>query len=385
MSKKVLLLLLLIAVAAGCGVWYWWSVNGAKELRFPGIVEIQEVRLGSKIGGRVFAAPAKDKEGMEVYPGQELVIFEAPELEAQRDQLKARLDAAAAELDRANNGPRAEEKKAAQSAADAAKARYDRMVEGWREEEKRQAASELETAQAELKQTTDDFLRVSELYRQKSVARAEYDAALAARDRAQGKFNSARAKVDMVKSGNRKEDVAEAKAEWERAAAKAEELYNGTRAEDKALARAKVAEARAKLQEVEVQLQEAVVRVPKNLGKAIVEVVAVRPGDIVPPNQPVVRVLKAEDLWIKVFVPETQLGLIPLNTEAEVRVKIDSFPGKWFKGRVKQKATISEFTPRNVQSVDERRYQMFALKIQVEDPGNHFNAGMAAEVRIPLE
>jgi HlyD family secretion protein len=110
--------------------------------------------------------------------------------------------------------------------------------------------------------------------------------------------------------------------------------------------------------------------------------VSVRPGDLVQANQPILRVLRADDLWVKVFVPETKLGLIPLNKEVEVR--IDSFPDKRLHGVVIQKASISEFTPRNVQSVDERRYQVFAVKVRVDDPQGVLNAGMAAEVTIPL-
>ena len=68
-----------------------------------------------------------------------------------------------------------------------------------------------------------------------------------------------------------------------------------------------------------------------------------------------------------------------------VDVTVDSHPGKKLKGVVKQRSNISEFTPRNVQSVDERRLQVFGVKILVEDAQGVLNAGMAAEVTIPLE
>jgi multidrug resistance efflux pump len=280
------------------------------------------------------------------------------------------------------NGPREEEKRAALAAASSAKARYEKMREGWREEEKRQAASDLETAKAELKQADEDMDRISGLFRSKSVARADYDAAVATRDKARGRTHFAQARVDMLTKGNREEDKAEAKAEWQRAEAQYEELKNGTRAEDKMLAKAKLDEARAKLEEAEVNLKETVVRVPENLGKAVVEVVAIRPGDLVPAGQPVLRVLRAEDMWVKIFVPETKMELVPLKKEVEV--SIDA-PHRTFKGRIQQKANISEFTPRNVQSVEERRYQVFAVKVKVDDPQGVLNAGMAAEVRIPLD
>jgi HlyD family secretion protein len=372
------LTLFLVLAAAAAGAYFWFTADG-NVLRLPGIVEIQEVRLGSKVGGRV--AQVLVEEGDIVYPGMDLVVFEAPELMTTRDQLKAKVDAAQAEYDKAVKGPREEEKRAAQAAAAAAKASYEKMLQGWREEEKRQTASDLEAAAAELKQANEDMDRVVELFRAKSIARADYDAALGTRDKARGRFNAVKARFDMVTLGNRPEDKAHAKAEWERAQAQADELNNGTREEDKMLAKARLDEARAKLDEAEVNLKEAVVKVPANLGKAVIEVVAVRPGDLVPAGQPVLRVLRVEDMWVKIFVPETKLDLVPLKKEVEV--SIDA-PHRILKGRIQQKASSSEFTPRNVQSVEERRYQVFAVKVKVDDPQGVLNAGMAAEVRIPL-
>jgi HlyD family secretion protein len=380
MDKRSLTLLVVAVVAAVAGAGFFWPFGNGQELRFPGIVEIQEVRLGSKVGGRV--ATVSVEEGAVVVPGQAVVVFEVPELKNQRDQFKARVDAAEAELERAMNGSRSEEKKASQAAADAAKARYDKVVEGWRDEEKQWAQSELDTAEAELKQASEDLVRVDDLYRSRSVARAEYDAALGARDRAKGRVNAAKARRDMYKLGNRKEDKDEAKAEWQRAQANADLIYNGTRAEDISLARAKLAEVKAKLQEVEINLQEAVVRVPDDpqFDNAVVEVVAVRPGDIVAAGQSVVRMLSAKDLWVKIFIPETKLGLVTVGQKADVT--IDSHPGRVFEGEVRQRASISEFTPRNVQSIDERRHQVFGVKVRVTDPEGILSAGMAAEVRL---
>jgi multidrug resistance efflux pump len=126
-----------------------------------------------------------------------------------------------------------------------------------------------------------------------------------------------------------------------------------------------------------------VVKVPEYLGAAVVEVVAVRSGDLVPAGQPVVRVLRLQDLWVKIFVPETKLNLVPLHKAVEVT--IDAPTRHVFKGTIQQKASGSEFTPRNVQSAEERRYQVFAVKVKVDDPQGVLNAGMAAEVRIPLD
>jgi multidrug resistance efflux pump len=195
---------------------------------------------------------------------------------------------------------------------------------------------------------------------------------------------AALARVEMLKAGSRPEDIAEAAADLQRAKANLDLLLAGTRPEDIARAEALVVEARGRLHEVEANLAEALVRAPE---RAVVEVLAVRKGDLVPPNQPVIRALRADDIWVKVYVPETELGKVRLGQPVEVT--IDSYPGERFAGTVAQIASISEFTPRNVQSVDERRHQVFGVRVRVpqpDDPAKRvFKSGMAAEVLIPLQ
>jgi HlyD family secretion protein len=115
----------------------------------------------------------------------------------------------------------------------------------------------------------------------------------------------------------------------------------------------------------------------------LVEILAVRKGDLVAPNQPIVRALRAGDMWVKVYVPETQLGRLRLGQRTDVTN--DSYPGRTFLGIVVQIGAQSEFTPRNVQSPDERRHEVFSVKIRVADPEGIFKSGMAAEVTLPLD
>jgi multidrug resistance efflux pump len=376
---RVLIVTAVLLAACAAALGFFWPFGHRQEvLRLPGIVEIQEVRLGSKVGGRVLKILVE--EGQLVSPGERLVIFDVPELQAQLEQAQAKLAAAVADWEKAEAGPRSEEKRAARATAEAAKARYERMLAGWRVEEKEQARSDLETCAADLSQAREDFTRTAELYRKRSIARLDYDAALAARDRSQGRYNSAKARYDMMELGNRPEDKETARAEWKQAEWQWKLLEAGTRAEDKAAAKARMEELKARVEELKVNLSERTVYAPE---RAIIEVLSVRPGDLVQPNAPVVRVLRAKDLWVKVYVPETELGKVRLNQEADVR--IDAYPDVRFRGRVIQVASISEFTPRNVQSADERRLQVFGVKVRVDDPQGIFKAGMAAEVTIPLQ
>jgi HlyD family secretion protein len=311
---------LLAAVLVGMG-FFWPFHHRMETLRLPGIVEIQEVRLGSKCGGRV--AEVCVTEGEVVKPGTVLVRFDVPELEAQRDQCQARIRALEAELAKAKNGPRVQEI--------------------------RRAENELATAQADLQWSRQEFARVERLQRSGGSDRAEYDSARASRDRALGRVGAAQAMLDLLRAGTRPEEIAEIEG--------------------------RVGEMRGKLRELEANLREATVIAPE---RAVVDVLAVRKGDLVTPNQSIVRVLRADDLWVKVYVPEIQLGKVILGQEVEVT--IDAYPRKRFTGKVIKIDAESEFTPRNVQSVDERRYQVFGIKVRVSQSEGIFKSGMAAEV-----
>ncbi|MBI2807654.1 MAG: efflux RND transporter periplasmic adaptor subunit [Planctomycetes bacterium] len=382
MKYRLLTIVAAILLVIGAGGAVFWFARNNHDLRFPGVVEVQEVRLGSKVGGRVDAVLVH--EGNLVYKNQALIVFEAPELKNQKQQMQAKLRQAEAEWKKAIEGPRWEDISAAFAAYGAAQARYERVKTGWREEEKKQAKFDLDTAQADYEQALKEWNRVAGLFRQQATSRLDYEAALAARDRTLGRVNAARARHQMIViKGSRVEDIEEAARERDRAYANFLQLQNGTRWEDKQLAKAKVDEIRAAADAIDINIAETTVAVPPNLGKAIVEVVAVRPGDLVPPNQPVVRVLRVEDLWVKIFVPETQYGHVTLHKK--VKVTIDSNPGQILEGEVIQRSNVAEFTPRNVQSVDERHHQVFAVKIRVDDPRGVLNAGMAAEVTIPRD
>jgi multidrug resistance efflux pump len=370
---------LLAAVVVSLG-FFWPFSRRHRELVLPGTVEVFEIRLASKVGGRV--EDVLVREGDEVDAGTELVRFEAPELRAQIAQYEARLAGLKADLLKAEHGPRPQEKDEAKAQMESAEAKNRRMIAGWRDEEKRQAKYDKETAEADLELTRRNFERVQGLFNETPprVTQSEFDTARLNYRAALGRANSARTKFEMLEKGNRTEDLADAAAAAEQAKAHYNLLLAGTRLEDIDFARAQVAEIEGKLKELKANLAETVIKAPSRI---IVEVLAVRKGDVAAANQPAIRALSVEDRWVKVFVPSTELGKIRIGQDVEVTG--DAFPGKRFPGKVIQIATISEFTPRNVQSLDERKHQVFGVKVQVHDEGKVFKAGMAAEVHVPLQ
>ena len=217
----------------------------------------------------------------------------------------------------------------------------------------------------------------------------------------------AAATLARVLKGPRSEEVARAKAEWDNAererrrlealrkegivarqeyddaATKAEvarksyeELERGSRAEDVAAAQAALDREQQRLRYVKRQREEALVKAPAT---GIVQSLDLRPGDLVPANRPVATILEPAQLWVRVYVPEPRLGLVRVGQEAAVTV--DTFPGREFRGRVVEIRDRAEYTPRNIQTVDQRSEQVFGVKVAI-DPAPELKPGMAALVRL---
>jgi HlyD family secretion protein len=375
--KPLALGLVLLAAGGSLAAWVVQFRRPPSELRLPGTVETQEVRLSSRVGGRVSKVLVRESQMVE--PGQPIVELEMPELDAQRDHLIAQKEAAEAVLTKLENGARKEEIEAARAAVNAAQARVDRMRKGYREEEIARAASEVESWQADLENARLVLARERTLLDKGATTMQAYDAAVANYNRLQAQVNAAAANLRMMQAGYRPEEVRETEAELARLQADVDLLLAGTRPEEIAKAKADIEGLTAQIAELDVKRAERTVVAPE---RAIVEIISVRPGDIVAANQPVARVLRAGDMWVKAYISEVDLGRIKLGQKVEVT--IDTFPTKRFQGEVTHIASTSEFTPRNIQTIDERRHQVFGFKVRVDDPQGIFKSGMAADVHLPL-
>jgi len=173
------------------------------------------------------------------------------------------------------------------------------------------------------------------------------------------------------------------RAQYDEAATKARvaqealrQLERGSRAEDIASARAALEREKSGLQYLRRQRSEAVVSAPSD---GTIETMDLRPGDLVPANRPVATLLEPGQMWVRVYVPEPKVGLVHVGQQASFTV--DTFPGRAFKGKVVDVSNQAEYTPRNVQTLDQRSEQVFGVKVEIE-PAPELKPGMAALVRI---
>ncbi len=154
-------------------------------------------------------------------------------------------------------------------------------------------------------------------------------------------------------------------------------MQHGYRKEDIDAGRAKFDQAQARVNQLDVQLKEAELFAPAD---GLVQTVSVRIGDLVGPGKIVVTMLESSQLWVKVYVPETDLSAVRVGQPAQVEV--DSFRGHPFTGHVQEIASQAEFLPRNVQTRDDRQHQVFGVKVRVDNPDGALKSGMSATVRL---
>jgi HlyD family secretion protein len=156
-------------------------------------------------------------------------------------------------------------------------------------------------------------------------------------------------------------------------------LQKGTRKEDIDAARAEVDAQEKRLDTLMKQRAETNV---VSTVSGVVQSFGLRPGDIVAPNQTVAEILESSQLWVRVYVPETQLGLVAVGQP--VRVLIDTFANETFAGHVSAVSSQGEYTPRNVQTRAQRAEEVYGVKVLV-DPNPKLKAGMAASVDLGVK
>jgi multidrug resistance efflux pump len=152
----------------------------------------------------------------------------------------------------------------------------------------------------------------------------------------------------------------------------------GTRDEDLRVAEAAVDAARGRVQQIQTMIDELTVRAPL---ASRVEALDLRPGDILAPNATAAVLLEEKELYVRIYVPETLLGR--LHVGQAVPISVDSFPGRAFRGVVKHINQVGEYSPRNLQTADERADQVFATRVELEEGFEQLRAGMAAFIKVP--
>jgi HlyD family secretion protein len=352
-----LMVIVLLAVAAYSMGW----LRHDSGLQGSGTVEARDIRVGSKVGGRIDQVLVR--EGDTVQAGQILITFDDKELLASLAQSRANAE-------KAQHGFRKEEIDEAHAAMEQAKAEYEQRKNGYRQEDIDAAQADLDRATADEVRSKLDAERYDALSQKDLVSKQQRDTADANWKMALAQKENAQHKLDEFKRGYRPEEIAAADARYRQTQATFDRLKNGNRRED-------VEAAQAALAYDEARFRERQVLAPSN---ATIEVLDVRPGDLIPPNTAIATLLERDQIYVRIYIPETIIGQVHLGQKAEIRV--DSFPNQAFPGVVEQINQQAEFLPRNVQTREERVHQVFGVKVRIDDTSHRVLAGMAADVKL---
>lgn len=365
-----------LLLVAALVVWRYVGAGvAANHLVLSGTIEADEIQVGSRVGGRIAAVLVS--EGQTVKQGQPLIRFESYDLDARLRDAAAAVAQAQANLQKLQNGSRPEEIAEARAQTEAARATLEMLRNGSRNQEVEAARAELDAATADAEVARANFERLRQLTRNGVASRQDYDNAKAALERADGRREAAQQRLSLLREGSRREEIERAEQQYRQALARQQLVTRGARQEDIDAAQAGLERARAALRQIETQTGELEVLAPAD---AFVEVLQVRPGDLLAPNAPVATLVEVDRLWVRVFVPEPELGHLQL--EKTVSVSVDTFANQTFGGRIEQIASRGEFTPRNVQTREERAHQVFAVRVRLDNHAGRLRAGMAADVVI---
>jgi HlyD family secretion protein len=347
-----------------------------KPYQWSGTVEARDITVGSRTGGRVKEVLVQ--EGDRTKPGQALLVLEPGDLDAQKAQAEGELAEADANLGKVLAGSRPEEIAEANARATAAAAALSEAQKGARAEDVLQARARLAAAQASVDKAEADSRRARALLASGAIAKAEADDVEIALRTEVAQRDAQKQALDALVHGTRVEDVLQAAARASQARAAASLLKAGSRVEDVQAARAQVTAAKGRLEKIESDISELTIRSPR---AARVEALDLRPGDILGANAPAATLLEDDQLYVRIYVPETRLGLVRIGQE--VPITVDSFPDRSFRGVVEHIADVGEFTPRNLETLEDRADEFFATRVGLSEGKDILRAGMAAFIRVP--
>lgn len=322
--KRASIAIVVIAAVVG-GAFFLMRGRAADDgLSASGTVEATEASLGFQAAGRIERILVS--EGDRVRAGDTLAVLDRAELEARQAQARAQLSAAEAALSELERGARSEELAQA-----------------------READS---TAAARLADAQRDLARAQLLFRGGAASQEAFDKARFAADVARSQREQAAQQLRLVQAGPRAERIA--------------------------AQRAMVQSAQALLRQAGTQLANAVVVAPFG---GIVTVRQRQPGEIVAPGAPVVTVANFDDRWVRIYIAEHRLGAVSIGEAATITT--DTYRDRSYPGTVSFIASEAEFTPRNVQTTEERVKLVYAVKVRITgDSALALKPGMPADVKL---
>jgi HlyD family secretion protein len=297
--------------------------KASETIEVSGTIEATSVQVSSKSSGEILHLDAS--EGSRVQKGDLLAVIDHSNLDIQLGQAKSGVDLARAQLDLLTNGARGEDLA--------------------------QAREALNEANETLSSATEDFHRMESLFKGAAATKQQ-------RDDAETRYITARDRAASAEQGLKK-------------------LENFARPEEVKAALARVDQEVYSVRLLEKAIQDCSVHASTN---GIVTEKLVEEGELAAPGSGLFVVTDLDTVKLTVYVPETELGNIRLGQKA--RISVDSHPGTVFPGTVNYISPIAEFTPRDIQTKDERVKLVYAVRVEIPNSVGIFKPGMPADASL---
>jgi HlyD family secretion protein len=329
MKKRIIgLIVVILIIIAGLWVWknYYRQEKDEGSLVLSGNVEVTEVKVGFTLSGRVVELPWE--EGQVVQKGDLLARLDSDEYTSIVAQNRAAIQEATSRLAELKAGSRTQE------------------IE--------QAKALLKAHEAELTRLKKDYDRSEVLYRNGAISASQNDMAKSAYETRLAQQKGALESLSLIKEGPRKESI---------------------HAADSRLQQAK-----ASLVTAEVRLKNTVIHAPMT---GIILKKNCELGEIIGQGIPVYTIGDLSRPWIKVYVSGEKRGLIKFGQKAQVTT--DTYKNKVYEGTVSFISPEAEFTPKTVQTKEERIKQVYGIKVRLENQDQELKPSMSADVRIMVK
>jgi HlyD family secretion protein len=384
MKKRIFIILALVAVAAA-GVYTYRGANKAPENRVAvsGNIELTEVNIAFKTAGKLIERTVD--EGDTVKKGQLIARLDRDQLVAQREREVAGLESAQSQLDQARTSLAWQKDTLAadieQRTADLAsnEARLAELKNGARPQEKLDAQSAVDSAQSELERAKKDWDRAQVLHKDDDISTAQFDQYRNRWETATAAVNSAKERQNLVLAGPRTEVINAQQGQVERMRgalkmAQANSLEMKRREQELTTRGAEIARSHASIAMIDSQLADTIATSPVD---GVVLVKSADPGEILSAGTTIVTIGDIEHPWLRGYINETDLGKVKLGSK--VKVTTDSY-----KGKVSFISSEAEFTPKQIQTEQERVKLVYRIKIDLDNSSHDLKSNMPADAEIVL-
>ena len=389
MKKRILLLVVVAAAGVALGMWRTGQFSKPNNrILVSGNLELTLVDLSFKIAGRMTELTVR--EGDFVKKGQLIARLDPVQLQQQTARDRAAIFNAQSNYEQLQTSIAYQQATlesdvaARQADLNQAQAKLDELLAGSRSQEIQQAEAAVTDARAQVELARADWERAQTLYKNTDISTSQFD-------QARTKFNSANAllqqaeqKYGLVKEGPRKEEIEGARAAVAHAraavaTAEANRLELRRKRQELVARRAQIDQARAQAGISEAQLSDTTIYAPID---GVVLVKSAEAGEVLAAGTTIVTIGDLDHPWLRAYVGETQLGRVKLGQPAKLTT--DSYPGKSYTGTVSFISSEAEFTPKQIQTKEERVKLVYRIKIDVENSSHELKNNMPVDAEIVL-